>query len=202
METISYSLLWWIILALGIVPYTPLIVGLVNNLKDKSHSFLTWLLYLILDCITLFSGVKNREHIDPMVLGFAIGSLIMASILLYQKRFVAWTKTEKTTVFLIITCGIVWIFSGSYLALVAAISSEIIVGIYLIKQTRKYPRVQYNLMGYLGFFFVSILSIIFTKAWTVAEVGFAVSEAILNAIILMPLIKKWWKERGNIFLLS
>jgi len=177
------------------VPYTPLIIGLIKDAEDKSHTFLTWFLYLTLDCITMFSGEKVRIDMDPMVFGFAIGSLIMSSILFYQKRFVKCTIIEFTTIILIIICVVVWKLAGSYFALIASITSESIVGIYLIIETYKYPKVKYNLAGYIGFIIISIISVILTKSWSITEVGFALCETILSFIILIPLSKKWWKEK-------
>lgn len=187
-----YSVSWWLIFVLAIIPHVPLLFGLFYQ-RDDSHTFFTWILYLILDCITMFSGIKERINMDPMVFGFAVGSLIMASILLYQKRFVSWTKVEMTAITLITICVVVWLSFGSFLALMASILSEAIVGTYLIIQTYKHPKVKFNLTGYTGFFIVSITSILSTKNWNPEEVGFAVSESILNFIILIPLIKKWWK---------
>lgn len=178
------------------MPYTPLIIGLIKNPEDKSHTFLTWFLYLTLDCITMFSGEKVRINMDPMVFGFAIGSLIMSSVLFYQKRFVKCTMIEFTTIILIIICVVIWKLVGSYFALVASITSESIVGIYLIIETYKYPKVKYNLAGYIGFIIISILSVISTKVWNVAEVGFALCETILSFVILIPLLKKWWSEKN------
>lgn len=190
METLSID--WWLRLTLAIIPHAPLIIGLIKR-DDRSHTFFTWLLYLILDCITLFSGLMNRAYIDPMLFGFAIGSLTMSSILLYQKRFVSWGPIEITTTVLIIICTIAWCSFGSYVALICSILSESIVGIYLIIQTWKHPRVKYNLIGYIGFLIVSIMSIIFTVDWTAKEVGYALSESVLNSIIIIPLARKWWK---------
>lgn len=155
-------------------------------------------MYLLLDCVTLFSGEKVRINIDPMVFGFAIGSLVMASILFYQKRMIKFRKIEIITTILLIICIVVWGIFGSYLTLVISIISEIIIGTYLIIQTFKYPKVEYNLIGYLGFIIVSVISVIFTKAWTIPEVGYAISESILSFVILIPLLKKWFKERQQV----
>ncbi len=199
MGTIDTYLEWWSIFVLAIVPYVPIFIGVVKNTEDRSHTFLTWFLYLILDAITMFAGEDVRINMDPMVFGFAIGSLIMASILLYQKRYAKWKAIEITTVVLIIICIIIWKSMGSYYALIASILSEVIVGIYLIIQTYKYPRIEYNLTGYVGFLTVSIISVIYTQDWSIQEVGFAFSETILNFIILIPLIIKWY--RSEIFTL-
>lgn len=199
METIDTSLEWWSIFVSSIIPSIPLIVGLVKNPDDKSHTSLTWFLYLALDVITMFSGSKVRINTDPMAFGFAIGSLIMTFILLYQKRYARFKTVEIITLILIIICIIVWKSIGPYYTFITSILSEVIVGIYLIIQTIKYPKIEYNLTGYIGFFIISIISIIYTKDWNIQEVGFAISEAILSFVILIPLTIKWC--RSEIFTL-
>lgn len=194
METIETYSEWWLIFIFSIAPSTPLIVGLIKNPDDKSHSSLTWFLYLVLDIITMFSGSKVRINTDPMIFGFAIGSLIMTLILLYQKRYARFKIAETITLILIIICIIVWKSVGPYYTFITSILSEAIVGIYLIIQTFKYPKIEYNLTGYMGFFLISIISIIYTKDWSIQEVGFAISEAILSFVILIPLIKKWYQN--------
>lgn len=148
----------------------------------------------MLDGITMFSGDKIRIEMDSMVFGFTVGSFIMSLILFCQRRFVKFTILETTMIILIIICFIVWIILGSYATFIFSVSSEIIIGVYLIIQTFKHPKVKYNLTGYIFFVIISFISIIFTKAWTIAEVGFAVSEMILSSVILIPLIKKWKEE--------
>ncbi len=199
METIETSLKWWSIFVSSIIPSIPLIVGLVKNPDDKSHTSLTWFLYLALDVITMFSGSKVRINTDPKAFGFVIGSLIMTFILLYQKRYARFKTVEIITLILIIICIIVWKSIGPYYTFITSILSEVIVGIYLIIQTIKYPKIEYNLTGYIGFFIISIISIIYTKDWNIQEVGFAISEAILSFVILIPLTIKWY--RSEIFTL-
>ena len=134
-----------------------------------------------------------------MVFGFAIGSLIMSLILFYQRRFARFSWVEVITLILIIVCLIIWQIKGPYWALASGIASESIVGIYLIIRTFRDPVVEYNLSGYLGFLIVSILTILTAKEFGLATVGFAISETILNIIILIPLLRKWNKIRGYYF---
>jgi hypothetical protein len=196
METIFIppSITWWLIFLMAITPFIPLVIGLVKQ-KDASQTSLTWILYLIQDGITMFSGAKVRINVDPMVFGFTIGSFLMASILLYQRRYAVWTKVETITSILIIICIAVWFSSGPYLAFIASILSESIIGIYLIIRTFKNPVVKYNLSGYVIFLLISILSVFFSKTWAIQEVGFAITETILSFVILIPLFKKMWEER-------
>lgn len=145
----------------------------------------------------MFSGSKIRVAIDPMLFGFVVSSFVLTLVLFYQKRFGKFTWLEITIISLITICLTIWIVSGSpFLAFISSLTSEIIIGIYLIIKTYKYPQVEYNLLGYTGYFIVSIISVLNTRAWTIAEVGFAVSETILSFLILIPLLKKWWEEKS------
>ena len=122
----KYTLEWWIIFVWSIIPYTPLFVGAVKNNKDKSHNALVWSLYLILDIITLFTGSKERINTDPMVFGFAVGSLIMASILCYQKRFIRLRTVEIVAIILTLIGITLWMLTGPHYAFLFSIFSEII----------------------------------------------------------------------------
>lgn len=179
----------------SIIPYAPLYVGAINNPKDRSHNFLVWSLYLILDSVTFFTGAMERENPDPMVLGFGVGSLVMASIMFYQKRFLNFGKAEMIATFLTLIGITLWILSGPHYAFMFSIFSEIIVGGYLIYRTFKRPTLDYNFISYFGFLVVSSFSIITTTEWTISEVGYAISESTLNIIILIPLFPLFIKNR-------
>ena len=197
METIlEMTAIDWLIFVFAIAPYSPLIVGLIKQ-DDDSQTFFTWFLYLILDCITMFSGIKQDNHSYALLLGFAVGSLIMSCILLYQGR-TQLKLAETMTVGLILICICVWRGGDSYWAQRAGIISECIVGIYLARKTFKNPVVEYNMIGYIGFLFVSIISMttsIISMGWSVKEAGYATCEVILTIITLLPLFKKWWSEK-------
>lgn len=188
----------WSIFALALGPFAPLIVGLIKQ-KDPSQTFLTWILYLFLDVITMFSNIEVGPHGYAMLFGFVVGSFIMSMILLYQGRFARWSWIETITMTLITICIIIWKLGGPYWALVAGIMSETIVGLYLIIRTFRDPVVEYNLAGYSGFLFVSVFTIITAQEWTLSEVGFAISETFLNILILIPLFRKRKNEKGKSF---
>ena len=194
METIPYTWKWWIILAFGIIPYSPLVVGFTKDPNDESHSALTWSLYLALDCFTLFSGGQIRIHLDPMVLGFAIGSLISASVLFYQRRYANIGLIELIMLILIAYCFFN-LRKGYLNAFETGVFSELLTGIYLIWQTWNHPKVKYNFQAYSLFLLVSIISLISTERWKEEEYLFAVVEVSLNIIILIPLSMEWIKER-------
>lgn len=152
-------------------------------------------MYFLLDVITFFSYINTEKDSGFIILlGFSVGSFIMAIILFYQRRFI-WTKLESIVSILIIGCIILFKTTSPYWALLFGIVSESIVGIYLIIQTWKRPKVRYNFTAYLFFLIVSILAIFDAEDWSIPKVGYPISETILNIIVLIPLILKWRKKR-------
>ena len=185
----------WLDLALAIASSAILVLGIIKQ-EDKSQVAFTWILYVLLDAVTMFS-VKGVGGWYIMQFGYAIGSFVMATILIYQKRFV-WGWLETIISLLILICLILWQIYGSFWAVRSSILSETGVGVYLIIKTYKNPVVKYNLIGYLGFLMTSIIAMFAAKDWSVEQMGFPFCETILNIIILFPLIIKWKKERNGI----
>jgi hypothetical protein len=178
----------WIIFWMALFAHGPLIVGLVKEKDDQSQTFFTWFIYFVLDIITMISSAEvDGSYV--ILFGFSSGSLIMAAILLFQRR-VVWTWHETWVGLLIIVCLVAWYFSGPYWAMISGIFSELIIGIYLIVRTFKYPRRKYNLPGYIIFLIVSILTIFFAKNDSIEQIGYGSVEAILCAVIIFPLLRK------------
>lgn len=186
------SPLEWVIFWSAIGAYAPLVTGAVKEKGDKSQVFTTWFLYFLLDIITMdASGTLDGNNI--ILFGFTIGSFIMASILLFQKRF-AWTILETVITILVILCIFAKYISGPYWTLIFGIASECIVGIYLIIKTFKNPVVKYNLAGYILFLIASILAMFNAKNWSVEEMGYPLCETLLCIGTIVPLIIKWHKK--------
>lgn len=190
---ILMSPLEWIIFWFAIGAYSPLVIGAVRERDDKSQVFTTWFLYFLLDVITMDSS-RNLDGNDIILFGFAIGSFIMMSILLFQKR-IAWTWLETIISGLVILCIIAYYISGPFLTLIFGIMSECIVGVYLIIKTFMNPVVKYNLTGYIMFLITSLLAMLNAKDWSIREMGYPLCEAILCVLTIFPLIIKWRRER-------
>lgn len=185
---LEMAILDWIIFWLALLAHAPLIMGLFKERDDKSQTFFTWFIYFILDFITMISSAEvDGSYV--ILLGFSAGSLVMSGILFLQKR-IQWTWHESLVSLLIIICIISWYYSGPYWAMVSGILSELIIGIYLIIRTIKYPRPKYNLPGYIIFLIVSLLTIFSAKNLSVEQIGYGSVEAILCTIILIPLLKR------------
>ncbi len=177
----------WLDFTLAIASSAILVLGIIKQ-EDKSQVAFTWTLYVILDAVTMFS-TKGENGWYIMQFGYAIGSFVMATILIYQKRFV-WGWLETIISLLILICLVLWQIYGSYWAVRSSILSEAGVGIYLIIKTYKNPVVKYNLIGYIGFLMTSIIAMFAAKDWSVEQMGFPFCETVLNVIIVIPLIKK------------
>lgn len=178
----------WLIFWLAIGAHVPLVLGIKRQLNDTSQTFITWILYFLLDVTTMFSTtVLNGNFV--ILFGFSVGSFVMSIILLYQKRF-SWTWLETIITMLVFVCLISWYYSGPYMATVLGIISESIVGIHLIIKTWIKPVVKYNLTGYVMFLLVSILTMLNAKDTSIPEIGYGFCETILSLIILIPLIRK------------
>jgi hypothetical protein len=196
MEILKMSPLEWLIFWLSIGAYGPLVIGVIKEKNDKSQVATTWILYFLLDTITMFSTLKEGGNF-VLLFGFSVGSFIMAIILLYQGR-IYWGILESVTITLVFICIIVWNIFGAMMTIVSGILSEIVVGIYLIIKTYKNPRIKYNLNGYIMFLIVSILALHNAKSSNVKEIGYALAEIILSVITLIPLIKKWWIKKRKL----
>jgi len=191
---LKMSLIGWLIFWLSIVAHVPLVIGAFKNKLDKSQVFPTWFLYFFLDMITMFSSNK-LDGSYVILFGFAVGSFVMALILLSQGR-IGWSRLENVVTILIIFCIIAWYYSGPYWALIFGIGSESIVGIYLIIKTFINPTVKYNLPAYIIFLIVSIIALFDGKDWSLEQVGFPLCETILNIVIIIPLFRKIWINKG------
>jgi hypothetical protein len=186
------TLMDWLIFWLGIGSYVPLIIGVIKQRHDCSQTFTTWVLYFLLDLITMLSCTKiDGSYV--ILLGFAVGSFIMASILFYQRRF-GWTWLETTVVFLVLLCIGAWYKSGPYWAAIFGIISESIVGIHLMIKTYKNPTFKYNLVGYIGFTIVSIVAFLNAKDFNIQQIGYPIAEAVISFLTLIPLANKWLNE--------
>lgn len=164
-------------------------MGAIKEKGDKSQVFTTWFLYFLLDFITMLSSNKlNGSYV--ILFGFAIGSLIMAVILLYQGR-IAWTWLETVVTTLVLICISTWCCIGPYGALIFGIISESIVGIYLVIKTFINPTIKYNLTGYILFLIASIIAIFNAEDWSIAQMGYPLCETILCILTIIPLLKKY-----------
>jgi hypothetical protein len=184
----------WMVFLFSVGAYFPLIGGVFKNRVDKSQAATTWALYTVLDVIlTIVTFIKGGNFLFP--LGLSVGSFVITIILIY-KRKTYWCMIETLVTALVIICIIFWILGGPTTAIFFGILSQTIVGLYLIYNTIKNPVVEYNLIGYSLFLIASVLALFNAKSYGIEEIGYAIAETLLSVIIIIPLLKKWWKDNN------
>lgn len=186
------TVLGWIIFWLSIGASTSLIKGVWKDKNDESQTFPTWLLYFILETILMLFTNKLDGNF-PIIFGSSVGSFIMMCILAHQGRF-SWSWRESVLVIFVIACLIIQHFSGYRHAIIAGLFAQTAIGTHLIYKTYKSPRVKYNLWGYILFFIVGILSMYNSDDFSVEEFWYSFIEVVLDFIILIPLIRKWYQS--------
>lgn len=191
MTIIDWIIFWLTIIAMGII-----MRGMVKTKNDNSQVALTWLLYFLLDVITMLITIKAliKSGGWQVLFGSAIVSFLMFIVLLRKKKII-WTQLEIGVIMLIITCVVVWIIRGPYKAIIWGIISEFIVGLYLLIRTIKFPVVQYNLWGYILFLLACGLSMYNAPDWSIREIGYPASEIIITSLTIIPLLIKLFKEK-------
>lgn len=183
----------WVVFWVSIFAYAPLILGVMRQKHDTSQNFYIWGMYFVLDIITMASSVEQDGNF-VLLFGFAVGSFILAAILIYQKRL-HFGVLEILSLSLIATCMIIWVVYGPHFALVCGIISECILGIHLLVKTIIHPVVKYNLAGYSIFLLASVISLLGAENLSVEEIGYSLAETILCTATIIPLIIKWRRDK-------
>lgn len=175
--------------------------GIVKSKDSGGQVALTWLLYFLLDIITMLVTTKSLIKAGgfQILFGSAIVSLLMFIILLRKKKII-WTWFETGIVILIFICISIWFTKGPYEAVIWGIISESIVGVYLLVKTIKLPVVEYNLLGYTFFLLACIIAVLDAPDWSLHEIGYPASEVIITLFTIIPLLVKWYgnKKRNGL----
>lgn len=111
---------------LALALFVPLLLGVWRD-GGVGQSFATWLLWAALDTtatITLWQQHGNY----PLVLGFAIGGILMALALLYKGRF-GWRRFDTGILLLVLLCQAVWWQGGPKFGTIAATLGVCVAGI-------------------------------------------------------------------------
>lgn len=143
--------------ALALLMYVPLIVSAIRD-KGAGHSFAMWALWTVLDCTITISLVVQHGNFW-LTAGFAVGSVMLALLLLAQGRF-AWGWLETAILLLVLVCLGVWKFSGPKLATVATTLAILVAGVPGMVELWRNPQPSIarvwagfavaNLMGFFG----------------------------------------------------
>lgn len=111
---------------LALLLFLPLIAE-TRRSGGAGQSFATWLLWAALDFILVGSLLQQHGNYYVM-LGFALGDITLAALLLRQGR-VAWGIFESVVLALVALCLGVWWGGGAWAATLASTAGVIIAGL-------------------------------------------------------------------------
>lgn len=178
---------------IGIVVDIPLCLGIWKN--QIRQNFVTYFLWGLLDTIVFVTIFLQGGNIW-LPLGYAIGSLIVATFLLIKKQF-SWTWVETLVVVLIIICLFIWWKEGARAATIASVAALGIASIPQIVETWKDPDgTPTNI--YLVFTLAGLLSFIGGASWTIEDKLYPGAAFILSLLIALMSTRETKKESISI----
>lgn len=194
MEKLKLRPIDWTIIGIGLACYIPLTYAIFTY-DGAGQSFATWIMWSVLDLISLYVALKNKKSY-PVILAFTIGGIVITtSLILKQKIF--WDN-EATIVSLAVLLSMsagyyyVEVKKNLYWATIWTTVAQIVAGIPLILQTYQHPDSSV-LLPYSGFLIINVLSLISADAWTIEDRFFSGCFTVSNIIILIPLIRELLK---------
>jgi hypothetical protein len=141
---------------LAVLLFIPLLVRVVRE-KGAGQSFASWLLWGALDGILIVSLIEQHGNFW-IVVGFAVGDLLVAGVLGWQRRF-NWTRFETMILCLVVVCVIGWKTAGPRVATVFSVIAVCVAGIpgfLLLKRNPDRPTANiwfgYSVANVLSFF--------------------------------------------------
>jgi hypothetical protein len=168
-----------------IAAYIPLIIGIVKNKVEQS--FAAFMLWGMLDTIAATTTILQGGNFW-LPLGYAIGSLTVALILVAKKQ-VSWSWIESMTFFLVIMCVVIWYTSGERAGIIASSLAVVIASVPQTVDTYKKPAATPT-GPYLIFLSANILSFLAGKNWTIEERFYPGCAVFLCVIILLVTRRK------------
>ena len=177
--------LLWISGLLAISLYIPGIYGILK--KGWKQNVATWILWVALDAIVLFSILFQHGNYALLV-WYVFGGSVTVGSLLYTKQF-KWTKFETFCLFLIIICLAIWYESGARTATIASSIAVFIAGLPQIRDSWKEPDKGVGLI-YAGYILVNFFSFLAGDDWSVKERFYPGLMVILCSLITAACFRK------------
>ena len=154
---------------------------------DLKPNFVTWLFWVLLDAIALFSTIQEGGNYLVTLLYVCGGSVI--TIAIYCKGHAKWTWVEFATAGLVVACLVVWYVYGSRVAIVVSTVAVCISALPMFYDFYKQPDVSVGLL-YTGFTTVNVLFTLAGKNWSMKERFYPASCAILCALLALVSFRK------------
>ena len=149
---------------------------------DLKQNFVTWLFWVLLDAIALFSTIQEGGNYLVLLLYVCGGSVI--TIAIFCKGHAKWTWVEFATIVLVAICLVVWYLYGSKASIVASTVAVCLSAIPMFYDFYKKPDSSVGWL-YTGFTTVNILSTLAGKKWSMEERFYPVCCTALCALLAL-----------------
>lgn len=145
--------------------YLPMILEIIRS-GGAGQSFATWTLWAVLDSMLTISLVQQHGNYF-LSLGFAIGGIALAAVLLRQRNW-SWGRFETVIALMVLACLAVWKFSGTRNATIALTTAICIAGIPGFVEMLRKPQPAAGRL-WAGFTAANVVSFFGGTAMTVEE---------------------------------
>lgn len=183
MVLLQLQLVGGIIGLLGYVLLFFLLLRVINSKKEFSQNFTAWILGAAIDFLLWFL-IKEENGNYALPFSYAVGSLIIAFLLLYKKKF-QWRPWRDAIVIVIVaTCLFIgWQTGNEKIVIVVGVLASVVSFTPQIRDTAKNPK-ETPLSVYLIFLFGDFISLLEGRDNSIQERLYSFTELILSIIIL------------------
>ncbi len=165
-------------MALGL--FVPMILEIVRT-RGVGQSVATWGLWAVLD--SMLTITLYQQHGNYLLsLGFAVGGLFLAAVLLAQGGW-AWGKFETIIALMVLASVAVWKFSGPRSATIAVTTAICVAGLPEFVALLRRPQPSMGRL-WLGYTVANTLAFFGGTAMTVEERFPPAAFAALSALML------------------
>jgi len=146
--------------------YYFLIRGILDPKEKTEQSMATWVLWGILDALTLWS-VREQEGNWPILALYVLGNISVSIALLYTRQF-SWTSFENFIVFLVLGCLVFRHFGGPIWLTGAGTTAVALATLPQIRDSWIKPNPE-TVSIWWGFTIANVLSFLGGKDWSIEE---------------------------------
>jgi hypothetical protein len=159
--------------------------------NGAGQSFSTWLLWAMLDSTLAASTIIQHGNF-LLPLGFAVGSWVLATLLVIKGRF-AWGWLDSAVLAFVLVCLAGWIFGGARMAIIFATLAIALATLPGLIELWRHPQRSVGNV-WAGFALTNTLSFAGGTAMTIEE---RFSPAIFAILALMMVIASRKKTPGG-----
>ncbi len=173
---------------LALVMFIPMFRQVLRE-QGAGQSFASWLLWGSLDGILIATLIEQGGNFW-IVVGFALGDLLIAGTLAWLRRF-NWGKFETMILLLVIACVVGWRLAGPRAATVFSIVAVCVAGVPGFLSLKKNPdRKTANI--WLGYSVANVLSFFGGTAMTLEQ---RLAPGVFTVASLLMVWAGWRKGR-------